>query len=215
MEKTNISKLRTYFISGLVVILPIFLTAIILKWFVGKINMLLLEPFIGLLRPYTDSGVIILLLKIALFLVIIALIILCGAATRIFFMRRFFTWAEQLLLKPPLINKIYNAFKEVSTLIFRNKKGLFKKVVMIEYPRPGLLAVGFVTCERVDSGLIKRASVGDLVSVFVPTTPNPTTGSFVLVKSNEIIDADMTVEEALKLILSGGALSPNDKGLNT
>lgn len=206
-----LNKVRSSFFTGALVILPIFLTVIILKWLVWKINLWFLEPFVGLVRPYTDSFFILFSLKLLLFFAILVVIILCGAATRVIFVRKFFGWGEQLFIKMPLVSKIYVAVKEISAALFGKKKGLFKKVVLIEFPRQEAYAIGFVTCEHIDRGIVKKALDDDLASVFVPTAPNPTSGFFVFARKRELIDVNMSVEEAVKIILSGGAISPYNR----
>lgn len=203
-----LKEFKTYFITGLAVIFPIFLTIIILKWVLGKINLWFLEPFASLIRPYLNSPLLIFFLKIILFFSILILIVFIGVIAKIIFVRRFFDFGEQFLTKMPFISKIYLTTKEVSLALFGKKKGLFKKVVLIEFPRPGLFSVGFLTAEHIDRRVVKKPLNDDLVSVFVPTAPNPTTGSLVFVQKGDVIDVDMSVEEAIKLILSGGAISP-------
>lgn len=212
MTGNFLNRVKTFFITGLAVILPIFLTIIILKWLIGKISVWFLEPFVRLVRPYIGSLFIIFLLKLALFFIILIVIILCGAATRVIFVRRFFGWGERLFIRMPLISKIYIAIKEISAALFGKEKGLFKRVVLIEYPRQGVYSLAFVTREHVDKGFIKKEIDDDLASVFVPTAPTPMSGFFVFARKKELIDVNMSVEEAVKIILSGGAISPYNKG---
>lgn len=207
MMRDYLNKIRTYFITGVAVILPTFLTIIILKWLTGKINRWFLEPFIGLVRPYTDSFFVIFFLKLILFCGILIIVILCGVATRLIFVRKFFGWGERLFIKAPLISKIYTVIKEISSAFLGKKKGLFKRVVVVEFPREGMFAIGFITREHIDRGVITKLVDDDLASVFIPTAPNPTSGAFVLVPKKDLIEVDITVEEALKLIISCGAVS--------
>lgn len=215
MTRSFLNKVQRSFITGLLVILPTFLTIIILTWLVKKINVWFLEPFVRLARPYTDSLWAIFTLKVVLFFVILIVIILCGAATRVIFMRRFFGWGEQFFTRMPLISKIYGGVKEISIALFGKQKGLFKKVVLIEFPRQGVYSIGFVTCEHVDRGIIKKGIDDDVASLFVPTAPNPTSGFFIFVRKKELIDVDMSVEEAFKVILSVGTVSPYSKECDT
>jgi uncharacterized membrane protein len=211
MLKDFFNRIRTYFITGLVVVLPAFITIVILKWLIGKINVWFLEPIVRLARPYADSSLMIFLLKLGLFFALLIIVIACGAATRVILLRRFFGWGERLLTKAPVVSKIYVSIKEVSSALFDNKKGLFKKVVLVEYPRKEVFAIGFVTCEHINKKAIATSIDDDLASVFVPTAPNPTSGVFIFVKKKDLIDVDMDVEEAFKLILSGGAILPPDE----
>jgi uncharacterized membrane protein len=216
MAKGFFNKARNYFITGLAVVLPAFLTLIVLKWFVLAINSALLHPIVRFMEPHIGSKVTLFLANITLFCLIVLFIMFCGFATRILLMHKFFGWWEKVLKGTPLINKIYGAAKELSAAFFRGNKGLFSRVVVIEYPRPGLFAIGFVTAEAVNPSAVKKDTGGPLVSVYVPTTPNPATGVFVFVKKSELIASDLTVEDAMKLIISGGAIAPpqNEADLN-
>ncbi|MDD5450094.1 MAG: DUF502 domain-containing protein [Candidatus Omnitrophica bacterium] len=208
MAENFFNKIRRSFITGLLVLLPVFLTVTILTWVIKKINLWFLEPFVRFVEPYTGSFFIILALKLALFFIIVIIIILCGVATRVIFVRKFFGWGEWVFTKMPLVSKVYNAIKEISAALFGKKRGVFKKVVVVEFPRPGLYSIGFITCEHIDRTTIKKEMDDDLASVFVPTTPNPTTGFFMFVRKKELIDVDLSTEDAFKLILSGGTISP-------
>ncbi|MBI4336114.1 MAG: DUF502 domain-containing protein [Candidatus Omnitrophica bacterium] len=211
MRMNYLGKFRTYFITGLAVILPTFITIIILKLFITKINSWFLDPFSRFITPYTDSLLVIIILKFTVFVAIVIAVILCGFAARIIFVRKFFSWSEHLFTKTPLIGKIYAAIKEISAALFGKKKGLFKKVVIVEFPSRGLYSIGFVTCEHIDRGIISAPLDDDVASVFVPTSPTPASGYFVFVKKKDLIDVKMSVEEAIKLVISGGALVPRNE----
>jgi len=202
-------KIKTYFIRGIAFLFPLFLTILVLKWLVGTINFWFLEPFVKFLRPYIDSVILVFFTKITLFILLLLLVVLCGIiVTKALAARRFFGVGEYLLMKTPIVSKIYTTMKEISSALFIHKKGIFRRVVFIQYPRPGLYSVGFLTCEHVDRHFIKREVNDDLAIVFIASTPNPTTGFLVLVEKSDLIDTDMTVEDAIKLILSGGAINP-------
>lgn len=206
--KDFINKLKTYFFTGLALVFPIFFTVVILKWFLRQINIWFLEPFFKFIRPYMPSPFLIFLVKGLLLILLIAIIIGIGMVTRLIFVRKFLGWGERLLQRMPFVSKIYLATKDVSAAIFGQRKGLFKRVVLIEYPREGLYAIGFVTAEHIGRELIKRPLEDDLISIFVPTSPTPTTGYFLFMPKKDVIEVSLSVEEAIKLILSGGAVSP-------
>lgn len=208
MKNSFFSKVKTYFITGIAVILPTFITILVVKWLLVKTNLWFIEPFVKFARPYITHAWLLFIVKIAVFCLIVVIIILCGAATKVIYVRRFFRWGEQFVTKMPVVSKVYIATKEISAALFGGKKGAFNRVVLVEYPRAGLFAVGFVTADHIRKEVIKRPLADELTSVFIPTTPNPTTGTFVFVPKKDLIDVDMSVEEAVKIILSGGALLP-------
>ena len=113
---------------------------------------------------------------------------------------------ESVILGIPVFNRVYRSFKDISQAIFGEKSGIFKRVVFLEYPRKGLLAMGFVTYEKPWALTDKTGT--NLVSVFVPSPPNPATGFFVFAPKEELIDANVSVEEGIKLCISVGAAAP-------
>jgi uncharacterized membrane protein len=106
---------------------------------------------------------------------------------------------------------VYKAIKEISNAVFGKRKSGFKKVVLVEYPRKGIYTIGFVTAE--DAGGFREV-VNDptLISIYVPTTPNPTSGYFIMVSRDEVFPLEISVEEALKIVISGGTISPSYNG---
>jgi len=121
---------------------------------------------------------------------------------------RLFRFGERLLLKVPFVSKIYNVVKQIIDAFSLQGKPMFSQVVLIEYPRKGTYAVGFVTGEC--RGEVQTRTAARLINVFIPTTPNPTSGMLMLVPDNEITYLDMTVEEGLKLIISAGVVVPDE-----
>lgn len=119
---------------------------------------------------------------------------------------KLFRLGEKLVRKVPIISRIYNAVKQIVDAFSLQGKPVFSQVVLIEYPRKGTYAVGFLTGEC--KGEIQNKTAAKLMNVFIPTTPNPTSGMLILVPDNEIIILDMTVEEGLKLIVSAGVVVP-------
>jgi uncharacterized membrane protein len=136
-------------------------------------------------------------------------ILLTGFMARNYLGRTMGTWAERLIHKIPLVSGIYFGSKQlVEAVTLRNQKS-FREVVLVAYPRPGVYAVGFITNDvqrRYGKGL------GRLCSIFVPTTPNPTSGMLVLVPEEEIIRTSITVEDGIRMVVSGGILLPEDGG---
>lgn len=205
-------KLRTYFITGVVVILPAILTYVILRFLIIKTVELILDPISDILirtaSPYLPDiyfPFAVHTVKVLIFLAIILAIILIGLAARVFFIRRTFSAIENLFLKVPMISKIYISIKQLSSA-FLGQGMIFEKVALLEYPRRGIYSIGFVTTEAKQE--LQKKTKFKMMSIFLPTTPNPTSGVFLLVPEKDIIYLDMSVEEALKLVISGGKVSP-------
>lgn len=200
-------KLKKYFFTGLVVLGPLGLTLLVVQWVVGMMDRLILGLLPDALQPNNLFGS-----YIPGFGVIgtLLLVLLVGMLTANFLGRALIGWSEHLMGKIPLIKGIYGLFKQVTETIFSKDKGGFRKVVLIEYPRRGIWSVGFLTGNA--EGELRRITPHRLVNVFVPTTPVPTSGFYVLVPEEDILELQMTVDEAFKLIVSGGMVAPPDRG---
>lgn len=210
-------KLRTYFITGVIVILPAILTYTILRFLVIKTVELILDPISDILiktaKPYLPDiyfPFAVHIVKGLIFIGILVAIILIGLAARVFFIRKTFSFIENIFLKVPMISKIYMSIKQLSNA-FLGQGMIFEKAALIEYPRKGIYSIAFVTTEAKQE--LQRKTRVKMISVFLPTTPNPTSGVFLLVPEKEITYLDMSVEEALKLVVSGGKVAPIYKEL--
>jgi uncharacterized membrane protein len=181
---------------------------LIIRYLVVKLNSVMLEPLAIKLRPlFLQETQRFMLAKSVVVFAVITVIVLIGVMTRMLIFRKTFLFFEKILYKLPMVNKIYGALKEISNAFLGKKKGGFQKVVMVEYPRKGIYTLGFVTSEA--KGELQSAVEGkDLINIYVPTTPNPTSGMFVLFNKNDVIPLDINVEEALKVVISAGAISP-------
>jgi uncharacterized membrane protein len=196
-------KLKKYFLTGLVVLGPLGLTLLVVQWVVGMMDRLILTVLPDALHPsilFPGFGV----------LGTVVLVLVVGMLTANVLGRALVTFSEHLMGKIPLIKGIYGLFKQVTETIFSKDKGGFRKVVLIEYPRRGIWSVGFLTGAA--EGELQRVTEHRLVNVFVPTTPVPTSGFYVLVPEEDILELQMTVDEAFKLIVSGGMAAPPDRG---
>ena len=149
---------------------------------------------------------------------LVAILIACGLIgllTRNFFGRHLFRFSDTLLARIPVIKGIYVSVRQISESLFTQRKTLFKEVVMIEYPRKGLHSLAFVTArvpDELSANLGRGRDKSECVSIFIPTTPNPTSGVLILVPRSETIAVDMDVAEALTFVMSAGAVSPGQKG---
>ena len=195
--------LKKYIIAGLLVWLPFAATVVIVKLLID-----LLDKTVLLLPPEWHP-VALLGFSIPGFGIILALsiLLLTGMLAANLFGRRFVEIWERILNKIPLVRSIYSSIKQISNTIFDPSGKSFRKVVMLQYPRKGVWSIGFLTNDNVGD---EMSAVDDrLVAVFIPTTPNPTSGFIVMVRNDEITELDMSVEEGFKFIISMGVITPD------
>jgi uncharacterized membrane protein len=198
--------MRKYFITGLLVLVPLAITLWVLNLIVGTLDQsLLLMP--EKWRPQSLFGFTLPGLGTILTLVII---FLTGLVTRNFLGNRLLTWWEMLLNRIPVVNSIYSSVKQVSDTLFSSSGNAFRKALLVQYPRQGCWTIAFQT--GVPGGDVKNHLQGDYVSVYVPTTPNPTSGFFLMLPRAETIELNMSVDEALKYIVSMGVVAPPAPG---
>ena len=197
-KKSLLSSLRNNFIAGVVVLIPIGIT-LYLTVFIINISSKLIPNEINPNHylPYNIPGLEIL---IAVFLITII-----GWISLSFIGKRLFNFFEAILNKIPIIRTIYSAVEQLIET-FTSSKSDKKTVVLVEYPRKGVYAVGFATKEN--TGEIKKKAGKELLNVFVPTTPNPTSGFLLMFPKEEVIFLDLTFEEASKFIVSAGSFNP-------
>lgn len=200
-------KFRSYFAAGLVVLAPLFLSIILISYMFRLADAFIVNPVFRALPIDVDAGFKIILTKAAIAIVVVASVALIGFLARKFLVTNLFNFGESILKGIPVFNRVYLILKEITGAFFDDKKGLFKRVVFLEYPRKGLFALGFVTQDR--AWALGEKVGKDLVSVFVPSPPNPATGMFVFAPKEELIDANVSVEEGIKLVISGGAAIPS------
>lgn len=200
------AKIKTNFLTGLIMVVPVLVTFWFLYFIVDKLNLLLLEPIAEVFKNWVPAQNIIILTKIVIFFVLLLCLTAIGFATRILLLRNIFGFGEKILYKVPMISMIYRTIKEISLAFFVQKDTIFKKVVLIEYPRKGLYQLGFIMSDT--KGEVQEKTKEVVVSVFLPTTPNPTSGMLVLVPEQDIIPLDMSVADGMKMIISGGAVVP-------
>ncbi len=198
--------MRNIFITGLLVTLPIAFTIFILNflfktldnWLSPSITKLLILAGAPILEDFRVPG-----LGVAATVFIIFLV---GVLTKNIFGAKLVQLGEMIVEKIPIVRNIYTGAKQVVTTIAHTDTNAFNRVVLIEFPRKGIHAMGFVTSET--KGEVQALTEGDVVSVFVPTTPNPTSGFLVFLPQNDIIDLTMSVEDGIKLIISCGIVTP-------
>jgi uncharacterized membrane protein len=192
--------IRSYLLAGLVVWLPILVTFVVLRFIVELLDQSMAflpmayqpEQLIG----YNLPGLGVLLSLLLLFFT--------GLLATNFLGQRLVTWSESILDRIPLVRSIYNATKQVIQAIFSTNSQAFRKVLLVEYPRKGMWSVAFQT-GIVGADIAKHMGV-DMLSIFIPTTPNPTSGFLMMVPKSEAIELSMSVDDAFKLIISLGVM---------
>lgn len=196
--------LRERFVAGMLIALPIVATFIILEFLINLIDSRVVPLLPPALRPETyldyavpGFGLIILLLFLTLL----------GAVATNFLGHYFVSLTDRILTRVPVVRSVYSVFKQIRDVFQNNSAGQYKEVVMIQYPKEGTWAIGFVAGAA--KGEMRHRLGDEFIGVFVPTTPNPTSGFLLYVRASEVVKLDMTVEEGAKVIFSGGLVIPD------
>lgn len=184
-------RLRTYFFTGLIIVLPFLLTLYFL-WLVFGFVDGLIGPVLKLIIGQRLPGVG--------FIFTVGLILGTGMLATNYLGRRLLAWGDRLFIRLPLVRSIYQTLKQLVHAVFSEKQKAFQRVVLVEYPRKGVYSLAFLTRDVEEAG--------EMVMAFVPTTPNPTSGFLLLIPKKEVKYLDMSVEDGLKLIVSGGVIVP-------
>jgi uncharacterized membrane protein len=201
--------LRNAFVTGLLLIIPAAVTLTVFVY-LFHLSTLFLPPLIKIVWKEEISTAGMLALKSLGLLGLIALITCLGLLAQHVFFKKILGWGELLLLQLPLIPPIYKGVKQIAEIFQGGKVALFQKVVLVEYPKEDSYVPAFLTSEA--SPPIKHSAGGkDLVGVYVPTTPNPTSGFLLYVPRDKVFPVDMTSTEAMTLIMSGGVAKPQNK----
>jgi uncharacterized membrane protein len=204
MHKLFLPHLRKYCLAGLLTVLPLLITLIVLRFLFQLIGGLF-SPVLGELFPDTPIWLKYLIFISAVFLLLYFL----GLLSSHFAGRWFWGQVESILLKIPLLRSVYRASREVVHVFSGPGKGTFQEVVIVEFPRPGMKAVGFLT------GSIQDEFGKPYYKVFIPTTPNPTTGFLEIVEQSSVVRSSLTIEEGIGIIMSGGILGPERMRLHS
>ncbi len=213
-EETKIRKpglfarLRGNFLAGLIVIAPIGLTLWLIWTVVGWIDGWVL-PFVPFqYRPEQYIGINLRGVGVIFFLVFTVIV---GWIGKGFLGRSFLRWGEGIVDRMPVVRSIYNGLKQIAETVFSQRDTSFDRACLVEYPRRGIWAIAFVSTTakgEIDSGIPVDEQI---VSVFLPTTPNPTSGFLLFVPRSDVIELEMSVEDAAKLVISAGLVYPNSK----
>jgi uncharacterized membrane protein len=199
-----LARLRTYFLTGVIVTAPITITFFLVWQFLS-----FLDTHVAGLLPdrYNPETYLPFSLPGLGLLIMLAFLTVVGMLTAGLAGRTLVRLGERLLSRMPVVRSVYGTLKQIFETILAQKSRSFREVVLIEYPRRGLGAIGFVTGPT--RGEVQARSDEELVNVFLPTTPNPTSGFLLFVPKRDLIHLDMTIEEGIKLVISGGIVTPS------
>jgi uncharacterized membrane protein len=188
--------LRRYLITGIVVSLPAVVTLWVLWNMFSFLDGLAKRFLVESIARIPGVGVVL----------FFSVIILVGVFATNIMGKRLISFGERIMNRIPLANRIYKAVQQISNAFIASRRALFDKVVIIEYPRKGIYSLGFITSEV--GGEVQYKTAQEVVGVFVPTTPNPTSGMLVFVPREDVIQLDMSTEDGLKMVISGGLVTP-------
>ena len=196
------SSIRRWLLAGLLVLVPLAITLAVLNWIVSTLDQTLLilpvawhpDKLLGFHIP--GFGVVLML----------GIVLLMGAVASNFFGKRLVQWGNSLLSRIPIVRSIYSSVKQVSDTLFSENGNAFRKALLVQWPREGVWTIGFLT--GLPGGDVVNHLPGDYLSVYVPTTPNPTGGYFVMLKKSDCIELQMSVDEALTYVISMGVVAP-------
>ncbi len=201
-------RLKKYFLTGLVVLGPLGLTVLVVQWIVSAMDSAILGLLPTALHPTSLVGQHIPGLGVVGTLMLVMMV---GMLASNIFGRTIVTYSEWVFSHTPGIKGVYNLFKQMTDTLFSKEKSGFRKVVLIEYPRRGIWTVAFLSGPT--RGELQRLMQHPMLNVFVPTTPNPTSGFFLLVPAEDVVELKMTVDEALKMVVSVGMVVPPDRSV--
>ncbi|MEO1890384.1 MAG: DUF502 domain-containing protein [Candidatus Thioglobus sp.] len=199
--------LRNYFISGLLFWIPLGLSIVVIKFFLELVNDIvppeyLPEALFNLERVIPGSGIV----------WVILIMLITGVLVNNFIGRKILELWDKLLNKIPGFRSVYNALKQLSDTVLSPSGESFKKAVLVEYPRRGMWTIAFQTGNY--RGEVEKKIGEEIINIYVPTTPNPTSGFFIMLPKDDVIELDMSVDEAFKLIISTGVVTPDQTKTN-
>ncbi|WP_171121580.1 MULTISPECIES: DUF502 domain-containing protein [unclassified Ruegeria] len=202
------SRLRASFLTGIVVIAPVWLTIWLIWSVVGWIDSAVLPLIPQKFQPSEYVGVNLRGVGVVIFLIFTVLV---GWIAKGILGRSLIHFAESLVNRMPVVRSVYSGIKQISETVFAQTERSFEKACLIQYPRRGIWAIGFVSTTARGEVSDRAETGGNLLSVFVPTTPNPTSGFLLFFPEEDVILLDMSIEDAAKLVISAGLVYPNEK----
>jgi uncharacterized membrane protein len=211
--------IKTNFITGLVLLLPIVLTVAILNFLINFLT----QPFLGIVSKtishfcspqskilfISQQHFVTYLAKALVLIALFSFTILLGLFTRLFFMKSVLSLGDRLLHKIPIVKTVYKTTQDIIKTLFVSDKNSFKQVVMVPFPKDGMYMLGLIV--RESPSICSQAVGEELISVLIPTTPNPTTGFLIMVKKQDLTFVDIKPEDAVKYIVSCGVIIPCQK----
>jgi len=201
-DRSAAQRIRRYLVAGLLIWLPIVVTVFVLRFLVGLMDQtLLLLPAAWRPEAVLGFGIPGLGLLLALLLLFVT-----GVSVTNLVGRKLVRWGEDFMQRIPVVRSIYSGAKVFTETVFTDKGQAFKQVLLVEYPRKGIWSIGFQSGEKVAEAA--HRSGRNLVCVFVPTTPNPTSGFIIMVPREDTIPLDMSIDEAMRLIFTLGVVAP-------
>ncbi|AJD52063.1 MULTISPECIES: DUF502 domain-containing protein [Thalassospira] len=205
------ARVRAYFLTGVLVSAPLVITFGLAWWFIEFVDSKVMPLIPGHYNPvyylpegYQEYGI-----PGFGLLVILIFITVVGWFTTNFAGRALIKLYERILARIPAVRSIYGAVKQILETVLANQSNAFRQAVLLEYPRRGMWAIGFITGET--KGEVQNLTEDTVINIFLPTTPNPTSGFLLFVPRRDIVILDMTVEEAIKMVMSGGIVTPTDR----
>jgi uncharacterized membrane protein len=214
VKKSLFARWQANFWAGLVIVLPAVISLAVLRWLFGTVanitdTLLIFLPS-RLTHHDQGSGPMFWYWSLVALLVAIFLIGVVGLLARNYFGRKMIEWVDSALLRIPLLNKIYSATKQVNDAFSTSNKSAFRTVVLVQFPHAEVWSIAFITSEQ---QLEVETKIGQkVVCVFVPATPNPTSGFLLMVPESKVIKLDMSVPDAIKYVISLGAILPGSPG---
>ena len=209
-SKSFLSKIRSYFLTGVIITAPVGLTFYVAILFIGfvdsRVRNIIPEKY------HYDNLLPIEIPGIGLLFVFILLTFI-GFLTAGLIGRFIIKLGERIISRLPIIRSVYGALKQIFESVLASSSKSFREVVLIEYPRKGVWAIGFITGDT--KGEVQNSTKENMVNVFLPTTPNPTSGFLLFVPRKDVIILDMNVEEGIKMVISGGIVTPKQKKIKT
>ena len=203
------ARIRNSLIGGLFIVIPIFITVWVAYWGISALTDWAVTLYEQFRFPYFPAWPIV--IRIGTILLILALLVVIGQIAKITLGRKFIGWMQTLLLKLPLLRIVYSTCEQIGETVKSSQGGLFKQVALFEYPKKGSYAIGFITNFNEEKFEVNEDLQEEVYSIFMPTTPNPTSGFLIFVPKHECKILKMSVSEAMTLIVSGGVILPGKK----
>lgn len=211
-----IKHLKNYFYAGLFSLLPLVLTAYIFNWIMGLVLIVLNDSFVTIIIKNIILNLVgeedyifyfqILTYVLSLITMIIFICIV-GFTLKLVFFAKIAKKAKQFLGKIPFVNQIYSTISQIIDIVKSDRSTTYQKVVAVEYPRKGIYSIGFLTADK--NEILERATgIEKMCNIFIPTSPNPTSGMFIIANAKDVHILDIKIDDAVKLIISGGVITP-------